>query len=124
MACERHCWSLGPSLFLRKSGGCRRPNGVVLRREKRSKSQIREIKKFAEVSPLERLPFRCGLDLNKRAITRADDVAVDCRAAVLDVIEIQHRHAPYDANTHRSDRREQWIPIQSSLPAQSVEGDG
>src|SRR5215212_5702910 len=73
--------------------------------------------------PIEWFAFRGRLDLDIGTISRADNVAVDCRGAVLDVIEIENGRAAHDADTHRGDRRRQRVSIQSALSAQSIDGD-
>src|SRR5215208_7653085 len=75
------------------------------------------------MSPIERFAFRGRLDLDVSAISRADNIAVDSRGAVLHVIEIENRRAAHDADTHRGDRRRQWVSIQSALSAQGIDGD-
>lgn len=97
---------------------------MALSRKERSQTEIGQVEQFTQISPFEGFTFGGGLDLNERAVSRADDIAVDRGTAVLDIIEIENRNAAHGADADRGDQRRQRVSIQSSLPAQGIDGDG
>src|SRR5215211_3379201 len=117
IACDLRSWNSGRSSSSERSTQGRGTYGVTLSREERCQTEIRQIEQFAEIPPFERLTFGCGLDLNKRAISRANDIAVDRSTTVLDIIEVEDRHAAHDTDTDSGNRWRQRVSIQSSLPA-------
>jgi len=111
IACERRCSISRQRWSDKKSGGSRGANSLALCREECFQAKIGKIEQLDKITPVERFAFGRRLNLDERPISCPDDIAVNRSGAVLDIVEIENRHAAHDADADRGDGRRQRVSI-------------
>src|SRR5215212_8996294 len=86
-----------------------------LRGDKLADPFIRETHHHIQFSPAERLTFRGSLQLHQTSTSGHDDVHVGSTRRILDVVEVEHRHALINTNRYGGDKIARWRPADRTL---------